>query len=361
MKETALVLWHYIYARYGLRFKTRVALEYYQQKRLQYFLKTVLSKSPYYKLYQGKPLASYPLMNKTKMMANFDELNTRHLKLNQAMNVALKAEQTRDFSETIGDITVGLSSGTSGTRGIFAVSRKEQLKWAGTILAKILPDSLLQKHKIVFFLRADNKLYQAAEQHGRVSIHFFDLTLPFEEHLSALQYMNPTQIVAPATTLRLLAEAKQENKIEINPKRITSVAEVLDPLDKAIIESSFKQPVDQIYQCTEGFLAYTCKQKRIHINEEFLYIEKEWVDKETKRFIPIITDFSRTTQPIVRYRLDDILVLDEHPCKCGSPTTVISRIEGRMDDVLYGKKNNGEFVPLFPDHLRHLVINTTET
>lgn len=38
-------------------------------------------------------------------------------------------------------------------------------------------------------------------------------------------------------------------------------------------------------------------------------IEKEWLDET--RFVPIITDLMRTSQPIVRYRLDDVLVIDE--------------------------------------------------
>jgi putative adenylate-forming enzyme len=98
----------------------------------------------------------------------------------------------------------------------------------------------------------------------------------------------------------------------------------------------------------------------MHLNEEFIWFEKEWVDDTSGRFVPIVTDFSRTTQPIVRYHLDDILVLDRRRCACGSATTVISRIEGRLDDLLYGQKSGGTLAPLFPDHLRHVVIQATD-
>ena len=37
------------------------------------------------------------------------------------------------------DISVGLSSGTSGHRGMFITTPEEQGTWAGTILAKMLP------------------------------------------------------------------------------------------------------------------------------------------------------------------------------------------------------------------------------
>ena len=36
----------------------------------------------------------------------------------------------------------------------------------------------------------------------------------------------------------------------------------------------------------------------------------------------------------MRYRLDDVLSIDEAPCTCGSPERVIARIEGRADDLL---------------------------
>ena len=45
-------------------------------------------------------------------------------------------------------------------------------------------------------------------------------------------------------------------------------------------------------------------------------LKKEYLDDN--RFYPIITDFKRTSQPIYRYRLNDILVEEKSPCPCGS-------------------------------------------
>ena len=54
--------------------------------------------------------------------------------------------------------------------------------------------------------------------------------------------------------LRLLAAAKNNGKLNINPIKIISVAEVLDPIDEVYIRKSFNQIIHQFYQCTEGFL-----------------------------------------------------------------------------------------------------------
>ncbi|MCV5223348.1 CoF synthetase, partial [Escherichia coli] len=59
-------------------------------------------------------------MNKQTMMENLSELNTKGLDAEQLMQQALDAEQSRNFAASkVGDVTVGLSSGTSGMRGLF--------------------------------------------------------------------------------------------------------------------------------------------------------------------------------------------------------------------------------------------------
>lgn len=93
------------------------------------------------------------------------------------------------------------------------------------------------------------------------------------------------------------------------------------------------------------------------MNEDIVHIEKEFIDPATRRFVPIITDFSRTSQPIIRYRLNDILTEAALPCACGSPFTAIERIEGRCDDTLYFTQlHTGEAVPVFPDFVTRSVI-----
>lgn len=95
-------------------------------------------------------LAALPIIDKEVMMEHFDTLNTVHISKEEAFHVAFEAEKTRNFSPTIRNITVGLSSGTSGNRGVFLVSEEEQTLWAGSIIGKVLPSSILHKHTIAF-------------------------------------------------------------------------------------------------------------------------------------------------------------------------------------------------------------------
>jgi putative adenylate-forming enzyme len=93
------------------------------------------------------------------------------------------------------------------------------------------------------------------------------------------------------------------------------------------------------------------------MNEDLVAIQKEYLDKEKGIFVPILTDFTRTTQPIIRYRLNDILIERKKPCPCGSHFLALERIDGRCDDLFYGFKTDGEDVGvLFPDFIRRAIM-----
>ncbi len=403
MNKILSILWSYVKTKYLRRFSHRQALEAWQNKQVTAYLKAVLPNSPFYRShYKDHDLTQWqqlPTINKSVMMANFDRLNTVGITQSAAMTVARQAETSRDFSPTLQGYTVGLSSGTSGNRGLFLISQAEQQSWAGTILAKALPQSILTPQRIAFFLRANSNLYETV-QRSRIQFEYFDLFQPLESHITRLNQYQPTILVAPASMLRLLANNLLANNLltahlpapslDIAPIKLISVAEVLDPLDEQFIQAAFNQPVHQLYQCTEGFLAATCEQGTLHLNEDILVIQKDYLDSDSylnsypnshsdsysdshsdsRRFSPIITDFNRTTQPIIRYRLDDILTERSAPCPCGSILTAIEQIEGRCDDIFYLPSlshNRSEstdqlaLIPVFPDFIRRTIILASDS
>nr|WP_212944792.1 F390 synthetase-related protein [Heyndrickxia oleronia] len=363
--RTLSILLAYVKTKYFLKYRTREQLEKYQMKRLAKHLHYVCKYSTFYqeRLKKIPPtitmdvLTTFPTIDKEIMMDHFDDLNTMGIGREEAFRVALEAEESRDFEPMINDVTIGLSSGTSGNRGLFIVSEKERNAWAGTVLAKLLPQSIRSPEVIAFFLRANSNLYQSVSE-GRIQFHFFDLLEEIKTHIQRLKQFNPTILVAPPSMMRMIAEYVDQGEIVLQPKKIITVAEVLDPIDKHYIEKVFKQIIHQVYQCTEGFLAATCKYGTLHLNEDIVVIEKEWIDEKKKKFSPIITDFERKAQPIIRYRLNDILTIKEDPCLCGSPHLAIEQIEGRCDDIFYFNTNDGGSLPIFPDFVRRWIITS---
>jgi len=349
-----LILFYYIKTKYFHNFTDRVALQKWQKNKIRKFISKTLDRSPFYKEYfkdcRQSSVGEWPLVNKKMMMDNFDNFNTADIKLKDALEVAMKAEEDRNFTPKLGKYSVGLSSGTSGIRGVFLISPLEQAKWCGTILAKMLPYSIFKKQKIAFFLRADNNLYEIVKSR-QINFRFFDLKKDIKHNLQELNKFQPDILVAPPNMLRIIAQAHEEGSIFVSPIKIISVADILYEDIKSKLENIFKQKVHQVYQATEGFIACTCKYGHLHLNEDIISVRRKYCDKESGRFIPVVTDFNRTTQPVINYELNDILVEDKTKCLCGSPFVVIKKIEGRSDDILcYIDREEARHI-VFPDFI----------
>ncbi len=358
MFENVFILLSYLSAKRLLSLSSREELEGHQARQLHQFRAKVLPKFPYYQRYLNKDWLDFPIMDKLSMTENFKDLNRLRFDHGSALAIAQDAVG-KNSSAQVNGVTFGMSTGTSGQRGLFLVDKSERIKWLGTILAKALPGPISEKHKVALFLSANSDLYKTTSHSRRMQFKFFDLSSDIRKFVKGIDEFDPTIVIAPAQVLRLLAEEQRSGAINIKPRKIFSCAEVLDSNDATEIKRAWSIPVHQIYQCTEGFLGITCSEGTIHLNEEYVLFEKEWIDKETGRFNPVITDFSRHTQAMVRYRMNDVLIERKSPCPCGSPLTAIERIEGRMDDIVWLKSSTEDDikVPLFPDHLRATILD----
>jgi len=355
----ARVVRAFVSARYLRRWRSRAAIERHQRRRLARQMRFLRSHSPYFSgLMAGEnspQWANLPLMDKATMMANFDELNTVGLVRDEALALAIEGERKRDFAGDLGGCSVGLSSGTTGHRGLFVVSPRERDVWAGTVLALTLPrGKSVWGHRIALFLRADNTLYEAVNSRA-VTFEFFDIYADMAENVGRLASYKPTILVGPPSVLSVVARLAAEAGFVLAPERVISVAEVLDDVDRGRLEKAFAVgAIHQLYQCTEGFLGHTCERGVLHLNENIAIIEREYIDE--RRFVPIITDLERRAQPIVRYRLNDILVDRGEPCPCGSALAALERIEGREDDTLRLRRKDGEFVDVFADMVTRAMV-----
>jgi len=212
-----------------------------------------------------------------------------------------------------------------------------------------------EKEKGRFFLRANSNLYTSVHSE-LLSFRFFDLLHEPSQHIKPLNLLQPDILIAQPSMLMLLAKAQEKGELAIRPSQVISVAEVLEDSDKNYLTEVFKQPISQVYQCTEGFLGYCCREGRLHLNEDFVHIEKRYIDDENVRFHPIITDFTRKSQPIIRYELNDILWEESLPCLCGSPMISLRCIEGRSDDSFRLQNKQGIWLTIFPDFIRRAML-----
>ena len=261
------------------------ALQAFQEDRAGEIVAYAAAHSPFYRAHwQGHELHHWrtlPTVDKTAMMANFAAFNTCGVTTAAAMSVALAAEQSRDFTPTVEGLTVGLSSGTSGHRGLFLVSPAEQAMWAGTILARALHTLHPGRTRVAFFLRSHSNLYQRVDG-ALLQLRYFDLMAPLGESIAILNQYRPHILVGPPSLLGFLADAYMRGELKMRPQRLISVAEVLEPQDEERLATTFDAPVHQVYQCTEGLLAVSCPKGSLHIQEDIVALQCEPVDGRTR-------------------------------------------------------------------------------
>ena len=326
--------------------KTRPDFERWQATALRRWLDHDLPLAPFYGQ-APRQLGDLAITDKALLMANFERFNIGGVSARDAWAAASADGRLGDL--TVGALTVGASTGTSGNRGLFVISEAERYRWLGAILAKAAPDLIWRGMRVAVILPQNTGLYDSARKSRLIRLAFFDLTLGPESWRADLEAFDPTVIIAPPKMLRHFASAG----FRLAPRRVFSAAETLDPVDRPVIENFFRLPLDQIYMATEGLFAVTCRQGGLHLAEDSVFFEFEPAGDGL--VAPLVTAFRRQTQIMARYRMNDLLRLSERPCRCGSPLRCVDEIAGRMDDVFRLASAEGEIL-LTPDILRNAVL-----
>ena len=75
----------------------------------------------------------------------------------------------------------------------------------------------------------------------------------------------------------------------------------------------------------------------------------------------IITDLHKSTLPIIRYELNDIITLSTERCRCGSHFRVIEKIQGRADDLFWGlRKTDRSRHFIYQDYISRTIISVSD-
>ncbi|MHA1522691.1 MAG: F390 synthetase-related protein, partial [Promethearchaeota archaeon] len=305
-----------------------------------------------------------PLIDKQIMMKEFTDFNTVGLTREECLDFCLKTEETRDFSKKYKNFIIGMSTGTSGNRGIEMVSKKEAGIIQTTFIARF-PIPLRGRFHLAFILRVFSPGFNV--NIGKFKMSYVSPMDTLENIIDKLNQLQPTALSAPPSMLKILAESKQDRKLQISPNLVVSYAEVLSPDTEQYLQQVFGTKILEVYKATEGMFAQSCKAGRLHINEDLSIVEI--VDENDNPVPPgtpghlIVTDLVKHTTPIIRYRLNDIVTIDPdpNPCSCGSHFRVIKQIQGRADDMFLGRRINtkkSQFI--FGDYIRRAIVSTSD-
>ncbi len=305
----------------------------------QHALKTI----PFYRK-AGPRFEDFPIIDKALQQSRFEEFNQPGISLDEVIK-AIEAgrDQVRGHF-------VGQSTGTSGNRGRFVISAAERFVWLGTIVAKTMPDALMRRRRVALALPGFSTLYRSAGRGSHIQLAFFDLALGIQKWRDDLVHFRADAIVAPPKVLRVLAE--QGVLAGVEP---FSGAEVLDPLDRVVIEHATGRKVREIYMATEGLFGVGCRHGTLHLAEDVVRFEWEALPGSSL-VVPIVTDMVRRVQPMIRHRMNDLVELSDRSCPCGSAFQAVTRIHGRVDDLFKFDGPQGPII-VTPDILRNAVVD----
>jgi phenylacetate-CoA ligase len=121
---------------------------------------------------------------------------------------------------------------------------------------------------------------------------------------------------------------------------VICTAERLTEEQRQALRRAFGGAVFNLYCSREhGCMGFECdKHNGFHLDIGSVHVE---VLADGERARPgdagdiVATDLLNYGMPIIRYRIGDRGALSPHPCECGCPLPLLSRLEGRVSDTLY--------------------------
>ncbi len=363
--ETRSAVLFFLLAKYRFRYWSREQLNDYHHKKLKEIVSYAKKHSVYFRhLYNGIDLfQQLPFSNKESMMENFSTYNTLGLSKEEILGFALEVEKSRDFSRKYKGLAVGMSSGTSGNKGLIITTPHEENYIKAVFTARL---NLPKKFPIsaAFILRVSSPAF--SYKRPWFTLTYINQLQVIEKIISRLNSINPDMLAASPSMLELLGEHKESGNLNIHPQIIYSYAEVLDTHVKEKLEEQFNNQIHQIYQGSEGSYALSCPEGNLHINEDLMYFELFGEDGKPvpdcePGFRTIVTDLHKRSQPIIRYELNDILTIDPQPCHCGSAFSVIKSIQGRANDLIWGiRQDTHEPHFIYQDYISRSIISASD-
>jgi putative adenylate-forming enzyme len=352
------------------RFSSKPEIEAYQFDELKSLIEFAKRYSDFYRetldgfeLNEISDIKKLPIINKSILMTNFDQINTVGLTLDEVMTVAVEKELNKDYLGYYKDeFVIGLSSGTSGNKGLYITPKSLTERLPFVFLARSGIPLRYLPFKILFMLRVFSQGFNDINS-PLISLKYLSTMTPVDEIIRNINHGKINVLMAPPSLCRMLLPVA--HRIVKPLKMIVTYAEVLEKEEKTRLSDVFQCRVIEIYQGSEGQFASACSLGNLHINEDLIVVEllDEQLNEVIKPHVAaahmVVTNLVNRAQPLIRYEMNDLIVLDD-PCPCGSRFRTIEKILGRNDDILYFKKKDGSIQHIFPDLFSRWIITSSE-
>lgn len=263
------------------------------------------------------------------------------------------------------------SSGTSGKPTVVAYSQEDINMWSD-IAARAISLAGGKKGDIL------HNAYGYGLFTGGLGLHYGSeklgmITVPVsggntDRQIQLIQDFQPTVICGTPSYVLNIADRMID--LGTNPKE-TSLkygifgAEPWSEEMRKTLEDRLAIKACDIYGLSEVIgpgVAMECQEAQdgLHVAEDHFYVEV--IDPETFEVLPegeigelVFTSLTKQAMPIIRYRTGDIASIKRKKCVCGRTTTKMSRVKGRVDDMLIIRGVN-----IFPSEIEHTLLQIKE-
>lgn len=263
-----------------------------------------------------------------------------------------------------------VSSGTTGKPTVVGYTQRDIENWTNS-LARALVSCGLGRGDVIQvsygygLFTGGLGLHYGAERIGATVIP--TSTGNTERQIELMMDLKATAIACTPSYLLHIGEVAEKMGVSIkNDTRLKAAVLGAEPWSERMrnrIQEWLGVKAYDIYGTSElyGPLFTEChEQQGIHVWGDLALVEI--IDPETNAPLPpgergelTMTVLQKEALPIVRYRIGDITSMKDEVCACGRTHPRITRIEGRVDDMLIIRGIN-----VFPSQIEHTLMGIPE-
>jgi phenylacetate-CoA ligase len=268
-------------------------------------------------------------------------------------------------------VRIHASSGTSGKPTVVGYTKNDINNWSDIVARAIAiaggePGGIFHNAYGYGLFTGGLGLHYGGERLGMATIPISGGNT--ERQITVIEDFKPTVIAGtPSYVLKIAEEMEAQG---LDPRK-TSLkygifgAEPWSDEMRKLLEEKFDIKACDIYGLSEVMgpgVAMECHdaQDGLHVADDHFLVEV--IDPNTLTPVAdgeegelVFTSLTKEAFPVIRYRTGDIASITREKCKCGRTTTRMSRVKGRIDDMLIIRGVN-----VFPSEIEHFLIQIEE-
>ena len=187
-------------------------------------------------------------------------------------------------------------------------------------------------------------------------MYYFSINRPISEQMDWLVGQDADYLLTfPSNLMALLRHSADSGIKPAKLSQVATMSEVLDPAVRVACANVWNASVTDAYSSQEtGMIALQCPDfDHYHVQAENVLVEI--LEEDGKPCAPgkvgrlVVTDLHNFATPLIRYEIGDYAEAGK-PCSCGRGLPVLSRILGRVRNMLT-LPNGDQLWPSFPSKL----------